>query len=67
MKNEKNNPNKYFYDFGEEDVTEELPPAIEELSKKIKARKEIILQQRANAKKIKNLRAQMQKGNNFAE
>ena len=62
-----NEQDKYFYDFGDTEPTDELPPAIEELSQRIKARKEKILQQRENAKKTKLLREQMKKNKDITD
>ena len=62
-----NEQDKYFYDFGDTEPTDELPPAIEELSQRIKARKEKILQQRENAKKTKLLREQIKKNKDITD
>lgn len=62
-----NEKDKYFYDFGDTEPTDELPPAVEELSQRIKAKKEKILQQRANAKKIQQIREQMHKNRDIKD
>ncbi len=54
---------KYFYDFGDTEPTDELPPAMEKLSKRIAEKKKVILRQRENYKKAQQLRQCISKDN----
>ena len=47
---------KYFYDFGDAEPTDELPPAIEKVSDSIAEKKAKIMQQRENHRKSMQLR-----------
>lgn len=47
---------KYFYDFGDAEPTDELPPAMEKISDRIAEKKAKILQQRENHRKSMQLR-----------
>ena len=48
--------NKYFYDFGDAEPSDELPPAMEELNKQIADKKARILQERDNHRKAQQIR-----------
>ena len=56
----KENSDKYFYDFGETEPSEELTPDLELLNKSIHEKKTKILKQREILKKAKQLRTKMQ-------
>ena len=60
---ENDKQDKYFYDFGDTEPSDELPPAMEELSKRIAEKKKIILQQRENHRKAQQVRQCISKDN----
>jgi hypothetical protein len=47
---------KYFYDFGDTEPSDELPPAMEKISDRIAAKKAKIMKQRENHRKSMQLR-----------
>lgn len=55
----KDNSDKYFYDFGEMEPSEELTSDLEPLNELIHEKKTKILKQRDNLKKAKQLRTKI--------